>query len=96
MTIKDFITRWQNSGASERANYQLFLTELCELLELPKPNPKTENDKDNAYVFEKTVKVIKDDGSSVSNFIDLYKRDCFVIETKQGSNCCKRSITFLA
>jgi hypothetical protein len=26
--IDDFINRWSNSGGSERANYQLFLTKL--------------------------------------------------------------------
>lgn len=40
--ITDFITRWKASGASERANYQLFLTELCELLGVEKPQPATD------------------------------------------------------
>lgn len=31
-TIDTFITRWRASGAAERANYQLFLSELCDLL----------------------------------------------------------------
>ena len=30
--ITDFIARWEVSGASERANYQLFLSELAEVL----------------------------------------------------------------
>jgi putative heme-binding domain-containing protein len=30
--IDDFIDRWKSSGASERANYGLFLTQLCDLL----------------------------------------------------------------
>jgi hypothetical protein len=33
---EDFIRRWSRAGGSEKANYQLFLTELCELLNLPK------------------------------------------------------------
>jgi len=33
----DFIRRWGNSGAAERANYQLFLSELCDLLGVPRP-----------------------------------------------------------
>jgi hypothetical protein len=28
-TVEQFITRWQGAEASERANYQMFLTELC-------------------------------------------------------------------
>ena len=29
------IDRWKNSGAAERANYQLFLSELCNVLGVP-------------------------------------------------------------
>lgn len=32
-----FLARWQHSGAAERANYQLFLSELCDLLDVPRP-----------------------------------------------------------
>jgi len=34
-----FIDKWTGVEGSERANYQLFLTQLCTLLELPQPNP---------------------------------------------------------
>lgn len=30
--IDAFIKHWETSAASERANYQLFLTELCDAL----------------------------------------------------------------
>jgi len=36
--IEDFITRWRNSGGAERANYALFLSELCDLLGVPRPD----------------------------------------------------------
>jgi hypothetical protein len=39
--IDAFIERWQRSAASERANYQLFLIELCDVLDLPRPEPAT-------------------------------------------------------
>lgn len=29
---QNFITRWKNSGAAKRANYQLFLSEIRDLL----------------------------------------------------------------
>ena len=32
--IEAFIARWADAGGSERANYQLFLTELCTVLVL--------------------------------------------------------------
>lgn len=34
-TVEDFIIRWQSAEAAERANYQMFLTELCDLLDVP-------------------------------------------------------------
>ena len=34
-----FIARWRSSGAAERANYQLFLSELCDLPNVPRPDP---------------------------------------------------------
>jgi hypothetical protein len=40
ITIDDFIERWQPADGSERANYQLFLTELCELLGLGRPGKR--------------------------------------------------------
>ena len=33
--IEAFIRRWEKASGTERANYQLFLTELCKLLDLP-------------------------------------------------------------
>ena len=37
--VVNFIARWQASGAAERANYQLFLTELCDVLGVANPEP---------------------------------------------------------
>jgi hypothetical protein len=48
--LSDFIARWTNAGGSERANYQLFLTELCALLGLPQPEPAGENHERNAFM----------------------------------------------
>jgi hypothetical protein len=34
--VEAFVARWQGQeGGQERANYSLFLTELCDVLELP-------------------------------------------------------------
>lgn len=78
-----FIEKWQKSGASERANYQLFLAELCDLLGVPRPDPAGPDDQDNAYVFERAV-TFTDGDIRTTGFIDLYKRGCFVLECKQG------------
>jgi hypothetical protein len=79
-----FIDRWKRSGAAERANYQLFLSELCDLLGVPGPEPTTPDDSENAYVFERSVTFHHSDGSTSMGRIDLYKRGCFVLEAKQG------------
>ena len=81
--IETFIARWQAAGGSERANYQLFITELCELLALPKPEPARAEAADNAYVFERRVTFRHGDGSSSSGFIDCYRRACYILEAKQ-------------
>ena len=79
-----FIARWSASGAAERANYALFLAELCDLLEVPRPDPTKPDDADNAYVFERGVTFQHADGSSSTGRIDLYKRAAFILEAKQG------------
>jgi len=81
---KTFIDRWKNSGAAERANYQLFLSELCDVLGVPRPDPTKPDDDANAYVFERSVTFNHADGSTSTGRIDLYKRGCFVLEAKQG------------
>lgn len=83
--ITNFIERWASSGAAERANYQIFLTELCDVLEVSRPEPTKAEEDENAYVFEKAVTFHHGDGTSSTGRIDLYKRGCFVLEAKQGS-----------
>ncbi len=58
-----FIAKWRKASGSERANYQLFITELCELLGCDKPDPSSEDTRDNAYVFERRVRFAHGDGS---------------------------------
>jgi hypothetical protein len=84
--VDRFIQRWAASGAAERANYQLFLSELCGLLDVPPPEPTGPDDAENAYVFERNVHFQEDDGSTSIGRIDLYRRGAFVLEAKQGSD----------
>jgi hypothetical protein len=81
-----FIARWKKSGASERANYQLFLTQLCDLIGVPVPDPSQDDPEKDLYVFEKAVTFKNGDGTTSSGRIDLYKKGCFVLEAKQGSD----------
>ncbi|MDZ4761695.1 MAG: type IIL restriction-modification enzyme MmeI [Alphaproteobacteria bacterium] len=81
MDVDAFNKRWAGlEGGAERANYVLFLSELCDVLGLPRPEPAGTTTDKNDYVFERAVR--RPDGSS--GRIDLYKRDGFVLEAKQS------------
>lgn len=80
-----FITRWSKSGGSERANYTSFLSELCDILAVPRPEPTQTDITKNAYVFERDVEFNNTDGTTSTGRIDLYKRGCFILEAKQGT-----------
>jgi hypothetical protein len=82
--VDAFIARWHGASGSERANYQLFLTELCALLGLPQPDPAREDTRDNTYCFERRVIFQHGDGTQSQGFIDLYRRACYVLEAKQS------------
>ncbi len=87
--IEAFIGRWEESGGSEMANFQPFAKELCKLLGLPEPDPAQEKVESNDYVFERRVDYKFDDGTTARRRIDLYKRDCFVMEAKQSAKRIK-------
>lgn len=84
-TPAELIARWKDSGGAELANSQLFLAELCTLLEVPQPQPTVADESRNDYVFEKAVQFQEGDGSVSVGRIDLYKKGAFVLESKQGS-----------
>ena len=92
-TIDGFIDRWEKSGGSEMANFQPFAKELCELLGLSEPEPSQAHVEANDYVFERRVDFKFDDGSTAPGRIDLYKRDCFVMEAKQSAKRVKAKKT---
>ena len=79
--VENFLRRWEaKDGGQERANYGMFLTELCDLLELPHPDVASHATETNDYVFERVVKETGRDAAISHRRIDLYKRDCFVLE----------------
>ena len=84
MLYTDFETRWLKSGGAERANYGLFLQDFCDLLSVPRPDPTTDDPAQDAYVLERAVTFEDGGGKQTTGRIDLYKRGCFVLETKQG------------
>jgi hypothetical protein len=84
LEFSQFEARWQNSGGAERANYSLFLTDLCDLIGVPRPDATTDDPTQDAYVLERAVTFDDGAGKTSAGRIDLYKRGCFVLETKQG------------
>lgn len=68
----------------------MFLTELCALIDVAGPDPAIENERENAYVFERKIPARRVDGPTTSNYIDLYKRGCFVLEAKQSAKRVKQ------
>ena len=83
-SIEDFITRWSQSSGKERANFQPFAEHLCEILGVVKPAGSVEATHQNVYAYERDVRFKNSDGTTSPGRIDLYKRGCFVLETKQG------------
>lgn len=81
--IDAFIDRWKTAGGTELANYQLFLTDLAALLDLPRPEPATGDPRTDAYVFERPVRFVHGDGTESAGRIDLYRRGSFVLEAKK-------------
>ncbi len=90
-SVEAFITRWAQAEAAERANYQMFLTELCDLLGVPHPDPSGADNAFNRYVFDRSITRTKHDGSAVTVYADLYQRGAFILETKQGAHAKQKA-----
>jgi hypothetical protein len=52
---------------------------------VPRPDPSVPDEARNAYVFERAVTFLHGDGTTSAGRIDLYKRGCFALEAKQGT-----------
>lgn len=83
IAIETFVNRWEGATGTEQANSQLFLSELCHALRLEAPQPASSNAEDNSYVFERHIHQTEPDGSMRPRRIDLYRRGCFVLESKK-------------
>lgn len=84
--IDQFIEEWRQTGGSELANTQSFISGLCAVIGVTNPHGSRTDDTQNDYVFER--RVFQDNGDGTTSFgrIDCYRRDCFVLEAKQGSD----------
>ena len=84
MEIESFLTAWLGQpGGAERSNAHLFFCDLCSLLDVPRPGTAAQGGLGD-YVFERVVRHRESEGSGVYGWIDLYKRDCFILEAKQS------------
>jgi hypothetical protein len=80
-SVDYFLNRWtKREGGAERANYGLFLIELCERLGVERPEPAGHIKHLNKYNFDRQVG--REDEHT--KFIDLYKSGCFILEAKQS------------
>lgn len=70
--MEAFLARWgEGDGGQERANYALFLAELCDVLEVPRPDQASHDAGANAYTFERGVTFREPDGAKSNGRIDL-------------------------
>jgi hypothetical protein len=90
--VDTFIARWDGTGLAERVNCQLFLSELCDVLGVPRPDPATGSA--GAYRFERGVTHHEADGTTTARRIDLCRRDRFILEAKQGVPAHRAQSTF--
>src|SRR5437870_5690454 len=59
-----FIARRSTASPSERANSQLFLSELCDLLDVPRPSPARDHGYPLTVIITKAIPVdVSEDGS---------------------------------
>lgn len=92
MDISTFIAKWKDSGASERANKDSFLNDLCDALGVARPDPKTGDSDRDRYVFERDAVLVHGGERHSIGWIDLYKHGCFILEAKQGSEAESKKI----
>ena len=90
--IATFLTRWDGTERAERANYVAFLNELCAVIGAPLPDPASGSGGD--YRYERGVTHRTDDGGTAARRIDLYRRDRFILEAKQGANPDRQTSLF--
>ncbi|WP_199799160.1 class I SAM-dependent DNA methyltransferase [Erythrobacter insulae] len=83
--LKALISEAKESGGSELANYQTFVSDLARALGADRPAMAKEENRLNDYVYERQVTFRHPNGSTSSGRIDCYKRDCFILEAKQSA-----------
>jgi hypothetical protein len=91
--IDAYLTRWDGTEQAERANYVAFLNELCPLINAPLPDAARGGGGD--YRYERSVTHRALEGAATTRRIDLYRRDRFILEAKQGANAERQTSLFV-
>jgi hypothetical protein len=92
--VETFIAHWSAAQGAERANAQGFLIGLCGLLGVAAPAPA--DGAEGPYRFERRVTHRDASERATRRFIDLYKRGCFILEAKQGTDAPQASLLGLS
>lgn len=83
-SVEQFIAKWSGRAGKESADSQSFLNDLCQLLEVPRPHDPNPGFGPEDYMFEVGIDRVLGDVRIGKGEIDLYRRGCFVLESKQG------------
>ncbi|MEX2616393.1 MAG: type IIL restriction-modification enzyme MmeI [Alphaproteobacteria bacterium] len=75
-----FIAYWSEAGGTERSNYTRFLDNLCKLIGVDVPGRSSDAARRTDYEYERQVIRHPRDGTTTPNYINLYRRGCFVLD----------------
>jgi hypothetical protein len=79
--VEKFLERWEGVEGSELSTSQPFIMELCGLLGVDTPHPKSEEP--GSYMFERPLTLTLADGTTCPKRIDCYKRGHFILKPKK-------------
>ncbi|MFO0759159.1 MAG: type IIL restriction-modification enzyme MmeI [Byssovorax sp.] len=77
--LRALAARWADAKARERGNFHLYMGELCDALGVESPRPAG-----SGYEYELPIRIVDREGKERTNFADLYKRECFLLEAKDS------------
>lgn len=77
--LQALAAKWADAGGAERAHFHSYLIELADALGVERPGVSG-----SGYEFEYPLRVGNRDGTESQNFIDLLRRDHFVLEAKDS------------
>ncbi|WP_068081357.1 hypothetical protein [Polycladidibacter stylochi] len=85
-SVDELIDHWKPSGGNEMANFPIFAAEqLTQLIGVVPPNPAASDRQINDNRFERIV-TFTHTSKPINGRIDLNRKSCLILETKQGSD----------